>query len=201
MIIGIHGRLGSGKTLWLTYLLYKYYKNGYDIFTNYELNQDIIKSKTLNIDELMKYVVYNIKLSDKPMILGFDELQLFLDSRLSMDRQQTVSTYFLFQTRKRQTHVFYSSPMRGLNDIRIREQTNNITYCERIHKSSTNECYIEKCEKEHVFKYTLIDMDSNRKRTILLKNPEFIYSMYDTMELIAPTRFQLSDEDIAKSLK
>lgn len=120
----IVGLMNSGKTLYMTYLLFLDYLKGRKIFSNYHLNfpHTIIKK-----EELIK-----LAKSGEPtdnISFGFDELWIWLDCRKAMEN--TIMTYFFLQSSKGDTKIYFTTQNEGQNDLRIKQNIHLISTCER----------------------------------------------------------------------
>jgi hypothetical protein len=221
MLYGIHGYLGSGKTLLSTLIVEDYFFKGFSVYSNITLNfpsvtfaevkeyyKSILKPvpqklldwgqapiiKPLNVDELMNKALFAKPLDEPLVVLQGDEWQMFMDSRRSQDTTNVVNSYFLFQTRKRHTHFVYTAPKRGLNDVRLRDSTNIAFLAEKKHRlrnevgqfKEGKVCYDNECEKEHMFKYVEIDLYLMKAKTVRLWEPEKLYGLYDTEQMVSP---------------
>lgn len=124
MIHSIVGLMSSGKTLYMTYLLYKDYLRGRTIITNYNVN---FPHYEINKDFLINMAIQQPNL--KGVSFGFDELWIWLDCRDSMSNK--VATYFFLQSSKGDTRIYLSAQDEGQNEMRIRRNKHLITTCER----------------------------------------------------------------------
>lgn len=134
MICSISGAMNSGKTLYMTYLLFKAYLRGKTILSNYDLNFPHFK---MNKDFLIKmsqekdYVLENT-------CIGLDELWLWLDSRKS--QENAVMTYFFLQSSKDDIEIYFTAQENTQTDIRLRHNLHKIVNCSRVLK--INDRYI-----------------------------------------------------------
>ena len=111
MIVGIAGTLGSGKTCMLTRYAYLAYEQGRRIISNYHLNFD---HEYLNIKDLFekREQLHNC-------FLAIDEMQVFLDCRLSASKQNRLFSYFILQTRKRNVDLYFTTQDISMIDLRL----------------------------------------------------------------------------------
>lgn len=127
-IIGIFlGEQHSGKTLALTYFAYDYYKKGYKIFTNYNLN---FKHEKINT-EFIENVVYGKKQFSKAIFV-LDEIYLLIDSRNFGKKSNKILSYLLLQSSKRNVHIFGTAQYFNTVDKRFRENIKFKCYCNRV---------------------------------------------------------------------
>lgn len=166
MIIGFVGKVGSGKTLLMTYFLYKYFNRDWRIMTNYGLKFKHQKAIFETFQDL------HIDL--KHVGLGIDEIHLWMDSRTSMKKRNRVFSYFITQSRKRNLIFYWTSQRFGQVDKRLRENTDYLFSCKKVKRGNT--VYI---------KATMTDMDNGKTRKVVVRgNP--IFDLYDTHEIVNP---------------
>lgn len=171
MIVGIQGGLGSGKTVLMTRYLIKDYQLDRNIYANYGLN--IIDYSTLKIRDLL-----DNKVNLQNVSVGIDEFTVFADCRRSMSN--TIITYFILQTRKRNVCLYYTTQDFSMMDKRILRHTNLFVTAE----DTTNDDFK---------KYIVVDV-RKRKEYIaeFILNIEPFYKFYDTNEIIIPLELQPS---------
>lgn len=148
MLHSIVGLMSSGKTLYMTYLLYRDYLQGRQILTNYDVNFPHIK---INRTMLIQMGEKNFSL--KNFSCGFDELWIYLDSRVAMENR--VASYFFNQSSKDDANIYFTSQEQGQNDIRLRNNCHYLTTCTREVKIN-NKFYRLKTAKRNLSDY-LID--------------------------------------------
>jgi hypothetical protein len=183
MIIGIHGYLGSFKTTTAVALAKLSYDNGYTVMSNQPLNFPYVK---LDMDMIRRYAIIGEQLPyEKLFILG-DEWQQVMDSRRSMDGDELMNTYFIAQTRKRGVKLCYIAPQRGMSDLRLRENTNVIFKCYKRHKETKKICFNDECDRPHYAEWYIINVQAGKGKHCYLKNPEVVYSLFDTHHIISP---------------
>lgn len=163
MITIFVGRRGRGKTLLMTRRLYRRYKMGYKIYTNYNVEFPHEKLDAVKLMEMGKEL-HNCA-------MGVDELQTMIDSRNSMSIRNKLISYFILQTRKRNVVLFGTTQHERMIDIRLRQQTDYWVFCQRIGKSSK-------------FVYRVVDGPTG----IVVKKCRYdgrrFFGMYDTEEII-----------------
>lgn len=168
MIVGIQGGLGSGKTVLQTRYLWKDYNVNREIFANYHLNFDF---QTLNIRDLL-----DNKIDLKNVSVGIDEFTVFADCRRSMSN--TIITYFILQTRKRNVCLYYTTQDFGMMDKRVMQHTNIFITAEDT-------------SKDNVKHYFLVDFRKRKQKlTDFYLNIEPYYKLYDTNEIVTPLELE-----------
>ena len=124
LVVGIKGLKGSGKTLFMTILLYQEHLKGKKIFTNYKVYfpHEII--------DVNKMVELDIEL--KNSAIGLDELHMICDARRSGKKQNILMSYFILQSRHRSVNFYYTTQFDRQVDARIRENTDINMVCENL---------------------------------------------------------------------
>ena len=162
MLIGIMGKMGTGKTLSMTILAsYLYYRYKVPIHANYELNSPI-KSETL------KYTEDIWKVEDG--IICLDEVWLTLDSRLWQDN--VALTRWVNQTRKKRLIVFYTSQHINQVEMRMRNATDILIVCEKKYGS----IWLNFVDYQY----------GTLGRKFEIKKPNRFYMLYDTFQVLEP---------------
>jgi hypothetical protein len=162
-LISLVGDVGSGKTLFATYLASK---DNRPIFSNYKIKLPTytdLKPETLT------------SLTSSCLVI-IDEAYTWLESRLSGRNINLYLSYILFQSRKRGLDIILTDQLIGTIDVRFRQLTNYEIYCQNI---------------ETGFEYTIhkVNRYANYKPMKLLmpySTAEKIFPLYDSWELISP---------------
>jgi len=131
LVIGILGTKGSGKTLFLTILLYIEYLTGKKIYTNYEVffpHEILDVNKLIRLDEQLTNAV-----------IGITELHTICDSRRSGSKQNIQFSYFVLQSRHRSVNFYYDDQFERQFDVRIRENTDINIVTENMFIDSDND--------------------------------------------------------------
>jgi len=111
MIYGLIGDIGTGKTMLMTYLGYQMYREGYNIYSNYNLNFKHKYIKNLeDFDDIVEY----------PNAFLLDEVWITADSRSSMKKRNISLSRILLQSRKLDSDVLYTTQFINQVDRRIR---------------------------------------------------------------------------------
>jgi hypothetical protein len=129
-IIAVIGDIGSGKSLWMTFLIYSLCKEAKStIYSNYALaikGTDIVR-----MDKKFLKSFFDIKgrafTTVKNIILAIDEISTFIDSYDQMLKPNKIFSKFILQSRKRDVTFIYSAQhLNSLVPKRIRLVTNYI---------------------------------------------------------------------------
>lgn len=153
------------------YLL-KDFRSDRPVYANFGLNFKYTSLDVLSIMEMEK----NKDTLDKCTI-GIDEMTVFLDCRRSSSKMNRLISYFVLQSRKRDTNLYYTSQDLSMIDLRLYNHTDIIVYCEKLDP-----------DQDHYRKYTVFDLRNRRKPTInrFVMGIEPYYKYYDTNEIILP---------------
>lgn len=112
MIVIITGGLGSGKTCLLTRYGKIAHSDGKLLYSNYHLAY--MKYKKLDIVDMY----FNEPELKNVMILA-DEIYTFMDCRMSTNKRNILQSYFIAQTRKRNTDLYYTAQFSQFTDLRL----------------------------------------------------------------------------------
>lgn len=180
MIIGIVGRMGSGKTLLMTYLSYKAFMSGQAIFSNYRLTYP---HKIITKKDILSYAEKKSSLEN--CVLLIDECQIMLDCRNF--QKNSMITFFLLQTRKRGVDLIYTTQQFFNVDKRLRENTDYIIECQPL-KSKRKPGQDDKADRLKGIKFSISQYDGRNCFTLLksgiLPKPQDIYKLYNTYQII-----------------
>lgn len=180
MLIGIIGKKGSGKTLFLSGLgNYIHFKTGLPLRANYNLQNSAPVKTTKEIWQL------------REEIFCFDELWITMDSRFW--KQNAELSYWIMQIRHRDIIVLYTAQHFSEIEKRVRLATDLYVMCQKV-------------KKEKIYhKYTFLEPDLFDEmsfkvgRSYLLSSPELLYNTYNTKELIWNIQhIKLSFDDIVE---
>jgi type IV secretory pathway VirB4 component len=164
MLVGIMGRQGSGKTLLMSLLVQIIHqKTGLPIFANYKS---------------LRNANYINKISQiwglNSAIFCFDEIWLTLDSRSFRDNLEL--TRWINQVRKKGIITFYTTQHINQVDLRVRNATDILIYCEKNPKNSNERIY------------TFVDYQYKQigKKCSLnqIEKLFYLYNSYETLEPI-----------------
>ena len=167
MLVGIEGGLGSGKTLIMTKWGVQDSLKGRKVLSNYRLFD--IDFDWLNMAELLSK---NVDLKNATILI--DEITVFADCRRSMSN--TIFSYFILQTRKRNVCLYYTTQDFAMIDKRIFAHTNILVHCSKVG------------EYENLRRYDVIDRrdDYFAKPTSFIMDIRNYFKFYDTDEIIVP---------------
>lgn len=197
-MIGVFlGEQNSGKTLSMVYNAYKYWLNGYDIYSNLKLEFPYTK---LTKETLKEYTEGQKQFNKSVFII--DEGYLFFDSRSFGSKTVKIFTYFLLQTSKRGVNLFITAQYFNTLEKRLRENTFFQCFCNRVlfnkktesfNEVMDNERFLTKEENKNLYikqSYLLkrnIDgiIPSYYGKIFYLKTSDKIFNLYDTRELLA----------------
>lgn len=164
MLTNINGRLGSGKTLFMTYLASKVKDR--PIYANYGLR--LPNYQPLKLTELMSFK------QEKALIL-VDEAYVLIESRASMDKLNQYISYILFQSRKRQLDFIVTAQLNSTLDLRYKDLTDvNIV----AQKNKNSSCY----------QYAISFGGRMKVFDLPFREATKYYNLYDTTELVIPPR-------------
>jgi len=166
MIIEIMGDLGSGKTLFMTFLGHLLYKKGYPIMANYHLGFPYKPIDFKQVQELTKCAIL------------VDEMHVFMDSRRSLKKFNQEFSYFILQTRKRNIILIYTTQFHSSVDLRLRRIVDYIIMAEK-QKDAQNNIW---------FKYIVFSGFSKVPKVLRIHEDrlKYLYKLYDTNQIIEP---------------
>ncbi|MHA1756715.1 MAG: AAA family ATPase [Promethearchaeota archaeon] len=174
------GDLGSGKTLFLTYLAYK--SEFHNIYTNYHLN---IPQKNII---MLTPALFRHSFEKLNGLMLIDEIYTLIDSRNSMNENNKLLSYILFQSRKKDIQIWITAQMFSTIDKRFREFADFLVSCKKLEKSG-------------YFYYKIYSIAGNTKKIILTpKITQILYSFYDTNEVINSMNISLDINFLNKEI-
>lgn len=114
MIVLYKGARGRGKTLTMVKDAYKFYLEGYKIYSNIKISfgESIAKDEILNLNK-------DSDLHDCVLII--DELMLIFDSRNFSTKKNKDFSYFIAQIRKRNIIILGTTQYTGGVELRFRQ--------------------------------------------------------------------------------
>lgn len=177
MIIGIEGGLGSGKTLLMTRYLYKDWRAGHKIYTNYKLKG--IDHEIIDLTQVLDMHKNAFDLTN--CSLGIDEITVFADCRKSGSKLNRVISYFILQSRKRNVDIYFTTQNLGMIDLRLVNYMDVQIICEKVRDKEGKSI-------DGVAKYRIFDLRDANSITIerFVLDISKYYQFYDTNEVILP---------------
>jgi hypothetical protein len=169
--VGINGVIGSGKTLTMTYFAYQAHKKGAKVLSNYGLN---FPHTLITSTDILNYADEHSQLKD--CFLAIDEMHIFLDCRKSS--KNTALTYMILQSRKRGVNIYWTSQHFRQVDLRLRNNTDLAVECHPVKVDKALKAIkldFQKCLGSDVMQ---------KIRTIFINNPEQLFKLYDTYEIV-----------------
>jgi type IV secretory pathway VirB4 component len=164
MLVAVCGQMGSGKTLLMSILGLMLKNDSVPVYANYDLQDSIPVNSQSNL----------IKIANGAICL--DEFWLTLDSRNW--KNNVFLTRWINQTRKKNLIVFYTTQSFGQIDIRVRNATDYVIYCENKRKKGYH-------------KYTFINWGIGkveRAFKLLHSKARLFFDVYDTYKVIYPLK-------------
>jgi hypothetical protein len=187
MIVGFFGNVRQGKTLGAVAELYKYYLNGFTIYSNTHLN---FPYKPLTLDYILDIVEHDLDVEDNSVFF-IDEIYIWQDSRVSGGKRNRIISYFLLQTGKLGVNkdfgliLMFTAQFPDQIDKRLRHVLDIAVECEKIVKGD-RKVFIQ-CR--HIFRGS-----KSYNYKLIMKNPEDYFSLYDTRKKIVAVMHDRYDE-------
>lgn len=165
----IIGRLGSGKTLLMTYLAFINQKR--KIYSNYSLyfNRELWNIKDFDLSILLN------KGKDISLVL-IDEAYNYFEARLSNSIDNILGSDVLFQSRKKGMDIYLTLQELRTIDVRFRELSDIFIEC------------LGYIEKYNCYKYRIYTENSNSVLILPYEIYRIIYNLYDTYEVVISDR-------------
>jgi hypothetical protein len=201
LITGIHGRIRSGKTLFLTAIAFWEYVFGKQIYSNYKLNfpsqEILIDAMGKHLEKEFDYDIENIKLKKPKHIdvdwlvegmpksatqiqdstVCIDEGYIYNDSRKSMTEKNILFSYILLQSGKHETDVYQIAHQLRLEDVRTEENSFYEISCFRYPSN-------HKLPLQAVRIVVQDNYDRKIIKDFLWTDFQMYFSMYDTKQII-----------------
>ena len=171
MLIAVLGGLGSGKTLFLTWLGLKSIGKS-DVYANFHIAHP--KVKFLTPLEFVKLALSTNK--NKKYVVLLDEVYGWLDSRCSSSKTNRLLDIIGLQSRKRNMDIFYTAQLGSSVDLRFRDITDIVVKCEKIPNYGFYYSINRQTWRGIKTKKYFIPLDSAGK----------IWQYYDTTEVVKP---------------
>jgi len=179
MNILILGNNGSGKTFILTYYATKFTRN---IYSNYKLQLDNYIPLTIN--DLLDMN----RLDEGNLFL--DEAYTWLEARTSGNALNLLTSYLIYQQRKRLLDIYLTAQMFSSLDKRIRHLVNIIILCQpRVNFKKDDFHFI----------YQDIDIGIETSFMIPYKIAKNYFEYYNTYEIIEPQNVSRLEFNLLKN--
>lgn len=169
MIVMYKGRRGAGKTLTLVKDAINFYAKGWTIYSNFDIG---IPYKKLTNEDIIN-LADNDNIRD--CVLLIDEIQLLMDSRRSMKKENLNFSYFIQQIRKKGIILLCTTQFTRTTDNRLREHVDVIVKPRIIHQYPV-------VEAEYIDVTSVEDLGFIKSKVVIY-NPEAVFSLYDTNEV------------------
>jgi hypothetical protein len=173
LIVLYKGRRGCGKTLTMVKDGYAFFLNGFRVLRNFncQFGEYISEEEILKLDK-------NSDVED--CVIMIDEIQIFFDSRRSMNKKSIDFSNFIQQIRKRNINLLCATQYSNTIDIRLRQHTDIIVYPNFIKDLNV-------CEVVYLDITTLQDDFFNStepKQVKIVYNASEVYPLFNTKEMI-----------------
>lgn len=204
VVIGLVGEMRSGKTLLMSILLHDDFVRKKPILSNYHLNFEFENLEVNNLDLAIRDK--NTDFFNNKSI-GIDEIQVFMDSRGSGQKRNRMLSYFLTQSGKLDTTIYWTSQFLRQVDVRLRLNTQILYKVYRYVIINGQKYSLRQDDKRKDFyidanKYILRDTPKGMRfwyeKTIIIKNPSKYFELYDTKQRVY---YEESIEDKQKTDK
>ncbi len=119
MLCGIFGALGSGKTLTAVYLARQRDKNGYYIYSNFDLK---FADAVMSAEEMLIRLIFN-EIENDRVLFVIDELGQVLNSQNWYHSEQRLLSPVFLKSRKMGVDIIYTSQTFALVNVNIRRIT------------------------------------------------------------------------------
>ncbi len=170
-IIGIFGGLGTGKTLSLVILALMYKKEGYKIYTN--MSNSLFADYSM--ENFFSLYLNPQTIDNEPKLLAIDEMHIYLNSRESMSIQNKIITSLIFQSRKRNIDIAFTTQRIKNIDIRLRDLINIYIFPKIIKRNPDN--------SPAIIQWKIVN-DNDKYKTVNIKITPEILQAYNTAEII-----------------
>lgn len=187
-IIAINGRLRSGKGVFMTMLCLALSIKGSKILANYTIKDP--NCQKIDFYDLLELLQKGRQLEQK--VIAIDEIQGWLDSRVSQSKSNRFGTYFLFQSAKLGYDLIYSAQVNMRADIDFR-------YLADVRILANKDL------KNKRFIYQILDpnfpdrnVPSGKNIIITFEQARKWWDLYNTFEAVAPVGLEEMLADIEK---
>jgi len=173
MLIGVLGGFGSGKTLLLAVFGYKLgFNPNYEVYANFHIKG--------NVEYLTPRKLLDINPKDKRAVILLDEVYSWLDSRVSISKINRILSWVVLQSRKRNMDIIYSAQLGSSVDLRLRDMTDIVIYCECVGNPVKPKGFAYIVEWHKGIRFL------RRKWFFSFKKASRFFGIYDTREIVKP---------------
>lgn len=194
-VVGIVGPMRSGKTLFMTMLCYREQlkDDSREILANYHLNPEYAKTSLLDPNAMDQAIRDRDTSRYDRSIMALDEVHTFLDSRNSGQKRNRMLSYFITQSGKLKTRLFWTSQFLRQVDVRLRLNTQTLYMVRRfIYRHGRKRFLSQEDERTdfhlQIDKYrmgeTADDFGMIFLKRFVIKNPSRFFALYDTLERV-----------------
>lgn len=190
VLIGLIGEMRSGKTLLMTMLGYQEHKKGNTILANYH---PIYSNHFLVAEDIKEAIAQKNTDFFKGCTLLIDEIHIWIDSRMSMSKKNVAISYFVTQSGKLDTTVYWTSQFLRQVDIRLKLNTSILYKTIRLGIINGKWQKLRQDDKRTDFKIRVerYEQKETIKQTGFMKtgqfeilNPSKYFYLYDTKETV-----------------
>lgn len=190
VLIGFIGDMRSGKTLIMAMHTYKKYNEGREILSNFYLN---FPHEELDINDLDSAIKNSDTHKYENKVLSIDEIHVYLDSRASGVKRSRMISYFITQSGKLKTTIYWTSQFLRQVDVRVRLNTQILYKTTRYGIDNGRLVKLAQDDERTNFiirieKYELQDTFKGLQFVKVggtdVKNPKKYFGLYDTSETV-----------------
>jgi len=201
VLIGFVGEMRSGKTLFMTIALYEDWLDKKQILTNYSLN---IPYNELTVDMIEDSIKYDESDLFTDKSIGIDEIHLWMDARTGSAKRNRLLSYFITQSGKLDTKIYWTSQFLRQVDVRLRANTSILYKTSRYILKNGQKIYLSQNDKrtdfyidadKYILKETPRGMRWVYEKTLTLKNAKSYFKLYDTKQKIIYTDLRGNEGD------
>jgi hypothetical protein len=190
VVVGLVGEMRSGKTLLTAIMLHDDYIKGKQIMSNFDLS---FPHEPLDVNSLDVAIREGNTDYFNDKSIGIDEIHVFMDARGSGQKRNKMMSYFLTQSGKLDTTIYWTSQFMRQVDVRLRLNTQILYKIRRyiIHKGQKialrqddkrTDFYID--AHKHFLRDSPKGMVFYYQKTITIKNPSKYFGLYNTKQRV-----------------
>lgn len=191
-----------GKTLAAIehYKLLKSIDQRFILYTNVKIKDKSIQYRPIDWKQILLVGLYGKPFEDERVVVNLDEIQNFVDSRLSLSHINRIFSNFASQIRKRKSKLTYTGSSAALGDIRLRDLTKYIVIASKRELfDPKRECDDSECMGRHLFIYKVykpLQSGENKYIGKFVMNPteaKRTLEQFDSFDVPAPIDTMSSD--------